>query len=50
VAIFWLYVEVVYKIGGIPYWVQESEMDPEFIHKKMLSGKPGLCIAKVFLL
>jgi len=48
--IFWLHTEVVYEIGGILYWVQESEIDPELFHKKVPSGKPELCIAKVFLL
>jgi len=43
-------MEVIDKIGSIPYWVRESEMDPEFIYKKLPSRKPGLWIAKVFLL
>jgi len=43
-------MEIVDEIGSIPYWVQESKMDPEFVYKKMPSKKPGLCIAEVFLL
>ena len=27
-------MEIVNEIGGILYWVWESEMDLEFIHKK----------------
>ena len=43
-------MEVVDKIGGIPYWVQESEMHSELFHKEVPSEKPGLYIAEVFLL
>jgi len=43
-------MEVVDEIGGIPYWVQESEMHSELFHKEVPSEKPELCIAKVFLL
>jgi len=43
-------MEIIDEIGSIPYWVQESEMNPEFVHKKMPGRKPGLCVAKVFLL
>ena len=43
-------MEVVDEIGGIPYWVRESEMDLELFHKEVPSGKPGLCVAEVFLL
>jgi len=43
-------MEIVDEIGGIPYQVWESEMDPGFVYKKLPSGKPGLYIAKVFLL
>ena len=46
----WLYMEVVDEIGGIFYWVQESEMHLELFHKEMPSKELGLCIAKVFLL
>jgi len=48
--IFWLHTKVFDEIGSIPYWVQKSEMDLELFHKKVLSQKPGLCVAKVFLL
>jgi len=43
-------MEVVDEIGGIPYWVWESKMDPEFVHKKLPDRELGLCVAKVFLL
>jgi len=43
-------MEVVNKIGGVPYWIWESKMHLELFHKEMPSKKPGLCIAKVFLL
>jgi len=43
-------MEIVDEIGGIPYWVRESEMHSELFHKEVPSEKPELCIAKVFLL
>jgi len=43
-------MEIIDEIGGIPYWVWKFKMDLKFIHKKMPSKKPQLCIAKVFLL
>jgi len=43
-------MEVVDEIGGIPYWVRESKVDPEFIHKEILGREPRLHIAEVFLL
>jgi len=43
-------MEIVNEIGSIPYWVRESEINAEFVHKKMPGGKPGLCVAEVFLL
>jgi len=46
----WLHAEVIDEIGSILYWVQESEMDLEFIHKKLLGREPELCVAEVFLL
>jgi len=43
-------MEVVDEISGISYWVQESKIHLELFHKEVPSKKPGLCIAKVFLL
>jgi len=43
-------MEIIDEIGGIPYWVWKSKIDPEFVYKKMPSRKPQLCIAKIFLL
>jgi len=35
-------MEIIDEIGGIPYWVRESEMDPEFVHKEVLGREPGV--------
>jgi len=43
-------MEIVDEVSSIPYWVQKSEIDPEFIHKKVPGREPGLSIAEVFLL
>jgi len=43
-------MEVVDEVGGIPYWVQESEIYLEFVHKEVPGREPELRIAKVFLL
>jgi len=43
-------MEIVDKVGGIPYWVQKSEMDPEFVHKEVPGRELGLRITEVFLL
>jgi len=43
-------MEVVDEIGGISYWVRESEIHLELFHKEVPSKKPELCVAKVFLL
>jgi len=43
-------MEIVDKVGGIPYWVRKSEMYPEFAHKEVPGREPGLRIAEVFLL
>jgi len=43
-------MEVVNEIGGILYWVRESEMYPEFVHKEVSGREPGLRIAEIFLL
>jgi len=43
-------MEVVDEIGGIPYWVQESQIHSELFYKEVPSEKPELCVTKVFLL
>jgi len=43
-------MKVVDEDSGIPYWVRESKMNPEFIHKEMPGREPGGRVAEVFLL
>jgi len=43
-------MEIVNKVGGIPYWVRKAEMYPEFVHKEVPGGELELRIAEVFLL
>jgi len=43
-------MKVVDEVVGVPYWVRESKVDLEFIHKEVPSREPGGHIAKVFLL
>jgi len=42
-------MEVVDEVGSIPYWVRESKIYLEFVHKEMPGRELGLRIAEVFL-